>query len=130
MTVDGSTRPQTPGSRSVPANDEERPLGLKLYVGFYGIAWSLLLVLLPLANLGLLFWPIALIPLAGLYVLYRLWQLEFWAWGLTMVLHAVSFLVSVAALAVGRRTLPEFGVEFTLSILFVGYLYSIRDRFE
>ena len=88
------------------------------------------MVLLPLANLGLLFWPIALIPLAGLYVLYRLWQLEFWAWGLTMVLHAVSFLVSVAALAVGRRTLPEFGVEFTLSILFVGYLYSIRDRFE
>ena len=124
--MDESASVQRRGTESA---DGDRPLGLKLYVGLYAVAWTLLLLFLPAFDLGLLVWLVVPVPIAALYLLYHLWQLKRWAWATTVILHVVSFLLSVVEVAIGASTLSEEDVPFALSILFVGYLYAIRDRF-
>ncbi|WP_435180871.1 hypothetical protein [Halorussus sp. AFM4] len=125
--MDESAPVQRRGTESA---EEDRPLGLTLYVGLYAVAWTLVLVLLPALGLGLLVWLLVPVPVVALYVVYHLWRLKRWAWATLVVLHVVSALLSVVQVAVGVATLAEKDVPFALSILFVGYLYAIRDRFD
>lgn len=106
----------------------EPPPGLKLYIGFYAVAWVLALVWILGQEAVLLL--LAPIPIVALYLLYELWNLKYWAWAVTILLHVVTFLLTFALFAFGMETELKLAVDVILTSVFVGYLYAKRGYFR
>jgi hypothetical protein len=107
---------------------KDKPVGLKLYVVVYTIGWMIALLLTVFG--GPLFWLFIPIPIAGLYVVYRLWNLAYWAWAVTIALHILSFFLSIGRFLLGDLGVLSFGGGTALTIIVVGYLYARRSYFR
>ena len=107
---------------------EERPLGVKLLAGLawvtggvmvlmsMGILFSFSDVLSGFESMG------GLVVVVGLfYIVYGvgLWTTESWGWWIGMIMNGISVLSSFTA--------PIFLV---ISLVVMGYLYSVRELFE
>jgi hypothetical protein len=106
----------------------DRPVGLKFYVGLYTVGWLVTLLLIIWG--GLLFWLFIPIPIAGLYLVYKLWNLEYWAWAITVFLHIASFSIRIGEFLLGNMDIIRFSGESAASLIFITYLYMIRGYFR
>jgi hypothetical protein len=105
----------------------ERPLGIKLYIGFYSVAWALLLLFLIAINgVAWLFIPV---PFIALYILYKLWHFSYWAWIVILALHIVSFAATIIQFWLGSQSIEVLIIDLVLTPVIVGYLYSKAEYF-